>query len=636
MRRLHFTLGPVQGFIAQSRRTRDLLAGSFLLSFLAGHAMAAVIRGGGRILFPRVHGERVEQVEDELLRAILQRTEGPWKGSLPNRFQAGVPKEFDPHACVEAVHKAWKRIADTVWKHAVEGEEPYGKETRKIWARQIKSFWEIAWVLNHENLDDSGDLLDRRKNWRSHVPTVEPGDKCTLIGHLQELSGWLRNWERSKQERFWARVRERVGGLDLQENERLSAVGLIKRLFPRVAEEAIGWKFPDTAVYFPSTSYMSALPWMSKAIRKEPEKAMALTEVALSTKTIGKMENSERFPLLNEAVSKQSSLKDFARLDATCFFRSNLENENYWNEADDRKKKDAVKNALDNLTKALNETPRPYYALLLMDGDQLGKLLRGNDKEKEGRAKKVSQALALFTGEVDRIITDHNGAPIYAGGDDVLALLPVEFALDAAVEVRNAYLESFAKVELEDSATISAAIVYAHTKAPLKGVLEHAHDLLDKVAKDRTGRDSLAVCVWKGGGPTITWSAPWQVVCGEDTQGRYPTVLHRLVEEFQSVVYSGSFFFKLKEQYEGIGSNIVDKDELVNFVTNLIIADYLRIAKDRQALDVETVEERIRRLVELCMQNQRNEQGGLERELPFRADAALLVRFLAQRGGEEA
>ncbi len=82
---------------------------------------------------------------------------------------------------------------------------------------------------------------------------------------------------------------------------------------------------------------MSALPWMSKAIRKEPEKAMALTEVALSTKTIGKMENSERFPLLNEAVSKQSSLKHFARLDATCFFRSNLENENYWNEADDRR-----------------------------------------------------------------------------------------------------------------------------------------------------------------------------------------------------------------------------------------------------------------------------------------------------------
>lgn len=27
----HFTLGPVQGFVAQARRTRDFWAGSFLL-----------------------------------------------------------------------------------------------------------------------------------------------------------------------------------------------------------------------------------------------------------------------------------------------------------------------------------------------------------------------------------------------------------------------------------------------------------------------------------------------------------------------------------------------------------------------------------------------------------------------------
>jgi hypothetical protein len=37
-----FHIGPVQGFIAQARRTRDLWAGSFLLSWLAAQAMAAV------------------------------------------------------------------------------------------------------------------------------------------------------------------------------------------------------------------------------------------------------------------------------------------------------------------------------------------------------------------------------------------------------------------------------------------------------------------------------------------------------------------------------------------------------------------------------------------------------------------
>ena len=47
----HFTLGPVQGFVAQARRTRDFWAGSFLLSWLSGVAMAAVRRQQGQIQF---------------------------------------------------------------------------------------------------------------------------------------------------------------------------------------------------------------------------------------------------------------------------------------------------------------------------------------------------------------------------------------------------------------------------------------------------------------------------------------------------------------------------------------------------------------------------------------------------------
>ena len=49
----HLTLGPVQGFVAQARRTRDFWAGSFLLSWLAGVAMVAVKKQRGKINFPR-------------------------------------------------------------------------------------------------------------------------------------------------------------------------------------------------------------------------------------------------------------------------------------------------------------------------------------------------------------------------------------------------------------------------------------------------------------------------------------------------------------------------------------------------------------------------------------------------------
>ena len=48
----HFTLGPVQSFVAQARRTRDFWAGSFLLSWLSAVAIQAVKAQGGEVRFP--------------------------------------------------------------------------------------------------------------------------------------------------------------------------------------------------------------------------------------------------------------------------------------------------------------------------------------------------------------------------------------------------------------------------------------------------------------------------------------------------------------------------------------------------------------------------------------------------------
>src|SRR5579871_4196352 len=98
-RLLHFTLGPVQSFVAQARRTRDLWAGSFLLSWLAGQAMKVIGVNGGTILVPDVE-------HDALFVAVRNGASGlgPAIGSLPNRFKAEVPAGFDPVLCRKAIH----------------------------------------------------------------------------------------------------------------------------------------------------------------------------------------------------------------------------------------------------------------------------------------------------------------------------------------------------------------------------------------------------------------------------------------------------------------------------------------------------------------------------------------------------
>jgi CRISPR-associated protein Cmr2 len=78
----HFTLGPVQSFVAQARRTRDFWAGSFILSWLSAVAMREVQKqdGDGSIVFPKP--------DKAFLGALEKDGKGPRQGSVPNRFKA--------------------------------------------------------------------------------------------------------------------------------------------------------------------------------------------------------------------------------------------------------------------------------------------------------------------------------------------------------------------------------------------------------------------------------------------------------------------------------------------------------------------------------------------------------------------
>jgi CRISPR-associated protein Cmr2 len=88
----------------------------------------------------------------------------------------------------------------------------------------------------------------------------------------------------------------------------------------------------------------------------------------------------------------------------------------------------------------------------------------------------------------------------------VLALLPLEGALDCAREMERAYRQSFGSA----TATLSAAVVFAHARDPLNRILAEAHRLLDEVAKEENGRASLAAGVYRGGAAAVQWATTWE------------------------------------------------------------------------------------------------------------------------------
>lgn len=602
-RLLHFTLGPVQGFVAQARRTRDLWAGSFLLSWLAGHAMRVVTENEGTILVPDIS-------DDSLFQAI---TKGageyrPAVGSLPNRFKAKVPAEFYPTLCRDAIDEAWRRLANGVWQRFVAPVAREDKATQAIWDRQTASFWETAWVIGPDPGEGKDHAwLDQRKNWRTHRPPVEGGDHCMLMGDWQELSGFVRSRDRKRQDEFWHALKAHVdkesdNPLQLDEKERLCSMALIKRLFPHVAKDVLGWtpSWDGRPLRWPSTPRLAAAGWLRHAWTSARAEAEAFAKVAERT----------RGGLMEPSLGDGNVL---SQVPGALLHRSGIENARPDELAGNDSDAEATRGNLLQSHKALSDKagePTAFYALLLMDGDRVGALLRSQESN-------VTAGLARFSSQVDTTIHQHGGNTIYAGGDDVLALLPLEGAVPAALALRKTYRDALANVP---DATISAALVFVHFHVPLRHVLREAHRQLDDVAKDGNGRDSLAVCVLTQSGVTREWVSTWETGTAAPVQTMIDAA--RDIDERTS----GRFFYAIREQYEEmIADNVLGVDD----IRSLLLAEYRRSeAGAGRARD--DIGAHVDRLFVLAERHAAPNSPAMQEAPSVSMDGPLIARFLAR------
>lgn len=547
-------------------------------------------------------------------------------GSFPNRFQANVPMDFEPSCCEKRVKDAWEEIADFVWKRYISQIAPLGKGTKEIWDRQVRGFWHMQWVLTDDE-DDA--LLDKRKNWRSYIPTVEAGDKCTLFGNLQEISGYVRSsrkGEGEKQKVFWDRMRAKLSLLDLKESERLSAVALIKRLFPRAYNELKGTKLPEN---FPSTTYMSAISWVKTVVEKDRSSAVDFSREAKELKGYGS-EDKAGIQCLDQLARENKDLRDFISLDGNFFYSHTLLNDNLWNNHD-RPIREKLERKLKDINKNIGFKADTYYALLSMDGDKMGAILQDHKEEKA----QISEAVSTFSKSVPAIIEEHDGRVIYAGGEDVFAILPVDTAIDAAVELKEKYAELFKPVfGSRYIATISAAIIFAHHHAPLNKVYDEVQSLLDKKAKDECGRSSLAICTWNTGGPDLVWGMPWD----KFLKGKKGNLMSELAKTFDKAYkaegISHSFIYNIRRDFSLFSSEDNDiclkKEEMADVLT----AEYIRSkAKDDENTKLNKDEIRLlmKNLIEICTPYYRDKYGEIQKRRGFNIDGALLVKFLARR-----
>jgi len=633
---IHVRFTPVQDFIAEARRTRDLWAGSYLLSYLAGRALHAAVAAGGTVVSPdTAQNQMYAQVGASLAGRSAPDAAYPRVGTLPNHFEIEAPPEGAvgvATGAAEAWNAAWLAVARAVWSAAI---GPWADEvTEGIWARQVggdgdgaASPWEGHWVVG-----DYGDL--QRRRWlRAFARPAEAGMKCTMCGRREAL-----RTRDSDPRAFWAAVHERLRAqgrafdIDADGRERLCAVCAVKRFYPTV-RDALPWRIAEQ---YPSTATIATLPWrravLEAVAQGDGELAAALGAhlgaLAAANSRMGgflAFGAAAVFPHLAGLVA-QGGPADLLAYDGGLLCPEVVGNPRTELPEGDRPViLDKLGVLLEKARRAGIRPPSRFFALLAMDGDRLGQLMHVAGARKAA----VSAALQGFADHARDVVEDVApvaggpvlGRVVYAGGDDLLALFPAETALAAADRLRRLYSELVGAPAGAARPTISAGLVYAHMHTPLQVVVRRAYAVLNDEAKEAAGRNAFAVEVWKRNGATLSFSRPWDAPGAGGVD--YPDLLADLARQVGEE-YTTGFLHHTAEVIATLAPSL-DRLTLVAVLT----ADYMK--GRTHGVDAATARERVEALLRLLTMPEGHARRRRDRDgAALEPDPAFFAQFLAQ------
>lgn len=514
------SIGPVQDFIAAARRTRDLWFGSHILSEIArGAARAAAVRGG-LLIFPAL-----EQGDLELefcASPLRDETSAP-PMNIANKLLLELPESVDPaHVAAsmrEATLEILREFAKPVWRRA-HVQTLLRDDIQAAWDEQLDSLIEFnaVWLPLGSDYKETRDKLEAalaaRKNVREFAPwTHDEGGlpKSSLDGARMSLFDGeaikaARRDDLGDKERQ-RRILEALRVLRVTAGEELDAVGLVKRTGGE----------PDQFIPLVNLTYAS---WMERAKQNRPQEfasffaavetlyAQQGADEARRLHTRG-LDWVDRFPYDAHLVSVDR--------------RVALEKLWVPENADKAPFEDVMKAAQALVRRA--GQPHPYVACLLADGDKMGDALDKLDAPDKHR--KFSTHLARFAEEAREIVEQgleedgerykFKGFLVYAGGDDVLAFVALEHAIECAEALKNCFMkvmrEALPGVADKDLPTLSVGLGVGHMLESMGHLRQLAH-VAEKLAKgdklkDKEQRNALAIVLDKRSGNTIQWREQW-------------------------------------------------------------------------------------------------------------------------------
>lgn len=579
---LLFSIGPVQPLIAAARRIGDLWSGSYLLSYLTSVGLAEIAKelGPDHVLFPSAWGQPLLDLQLKPLyeqakvtsKANTTLWDSLWHGedagsrqrylmpSLPNRFLALVPSARAAaisQTVQTAIADKLQEIGNSVDKllepktRRAEKLHYYPERIGKQLANSLEMHWQTLTLPK---------TIEEAENWaEQHLPPKKNGEPHAS---LEALRGLKTMWETLPRE-------HRTGyGLKTPSSAWPVSFALLSwgldavkqsRLFTAWSQEQSGWRY--------------GVEQNKDDLNGRDEVVLSLPADATATQKFGTEIGATRATFrANERLGALTLIKRLWHL-AYLMPRYGFRQEDFRMPDTHQLSRHAYDQEEEPRLEASSDKAG-YIAVLALDGDEMGKWISGEntppvetllaDSARDYFKKhapeflkqrrplnpsfhlQFSEALANFGLYTARnIVKAHAGRLIYAGGDDVLALLPADTAIACAKALRRAFrgeadranpcdqalynLEhpqvGFLRLKQGDDLTdldpvrydillpgpgmdVSVGIAIGHAASPLQDLVRAAQTA-EKRAKTEHGRAALALSIFKRSGEIQHWGCKW-------------------------------------------------------------------------------------------------------------------------------
>ncbi|GAB6091553.1 type III-B CRISPR-associated protein Cas10/Cmr2 [Spirochaeta dissipatitropha] len=475
------SVGPVQDFIAAARKLRDLWFGSTMLSEISKCVARSMYKQGCTLIFPAVENDQdsAEGYIDKLVEFS--------EFIVANKILVIADADKDPGALLLNAEKEYKDFFAKIATETIESMSkmfPHIPIAKDIFFAQVRDSGEFygVWVPIGDNYVQARraaeQLLGARKNLRNfRVPEWQgAGLKKSSLDGARETVLIRRD------------AAVAVPGL-LKRGEELDAIGCIKRFYT-IGDSQLNKHFNDL-------SDIAIIPWLEKIEQDAALKSLHTNLVQSYNEHIEDSNNQkpDRFWNSEYYFVEKFDIKEEPKDEVKSFYKD-----------------------LDSLRHPKEAGFPPKYACILVgDGDRMGSLISEIDSV-EGH-QEFSKKLSEFATEVGKSINQFGGSLIYAGGDDVMAYLPLHNALECADRLRidfyNIMKDVVDLLKLNcDVPTFSAGIAIVHHSAPLYSALEMAREA-EGIAKNEGDRNSIAIIQSKRSGSPLKIYAKWQSPNGD-------------------------------------------------------------------------------------------------------------------------